>query len=59
MVQWLRICLPVQGTWVRSLVGRDPICRAATKPMLEEPGSRNHGAHVPKARAPQHEKPLQ
>ena len=21
VVQWLRICLPMQGTWVRSLVG--------------------------------------
>ena len=26
MVQWLRICLPIQGTWVRSLVWEDPTC---------------------------------
>ena len=33
MVQWLRICLLMQGTWVRSLVGEDPTCCGATKPM--------------------------
>ena len=22
--QWLRICLPMQGTWVRTLVWEDP-----------------------------------
>ena len=31
--QWLGICLPMQGTWVQSLVGEDPTCHAATKPM--------------------------
>ena len=24
VVQWLRICLPIQGTQVQSLVGEDP-----------------------------------
>ena len=33
MAQWLRICLPMQGTWVRALVQEDPTCRGATKPM--------------------------
>ena len=33
VVQWLRIHLPVQGTWVRALVWEDPICRGATKPV--------------------------
>ena len=33
VVQWLRICLPMQGTWVRSLVWEDPTCHGATKPM--------------------------
>ena len=33
VVQWLRICLPMQGTWVRALVPEDPTCRRATKPM--------------------------
>ena len=29
--QWLRICLPIQGTRVRALVGEDPTCRGAPK----------------------------
>ena len=24
VAQWLRICLPMQGTWVRALVWEDP-----------------------------------
>ena len=31
--QWLRICLPVQGTRVRALVWEDPTCHGATKPV--------------------------
>ena len=31
VVQWFRICLPVQGTWVQSLVWEDPTCCRATK----------------------------
>ena len=33
VVQWLRICLPMQGTWVRALVWEDPTCRRATGPV--------------------------
>ena len=33
VVQWLRIRLPMQGTWVRSLVREDPTCCRATKPV--------------------------
>ena len=33
VVQWLRICLAMQGTWVQSLVPEDPMCLRATKPM--------------------------
>ena len=33
VVQWLRICLPVQGTRVRALVWEDPTCRGATGPV--------------------------
>ena len=33
VAQWLRICLPVQGTWVRALVWEDPTCRGATRPV--------------------------
>ena len=32
VAQWLRIHLPMQGTWVRSLAREDPTCRGATKP---------------------------
>ena len=33
VVQWLRVCLPMQGTRVRALVWEDPICRRATGPL--------------------------
>ena len=33
VAQWLRIHLPMQGTWVRALVWEDPTCRGATKPV--------------------------
>ena len=33
VVQWLRICLPMQGTWVRAPVWEDPTCHGATKPV--------------------------
>ena len=33
VAQWLRICLPIQGTQVRALVQEDTTCRGATKPV--------------------------
>ena len=33
VVQWLRICLPMQGSWVPSLVREDPTCSGTTKPL--------------------------
>ena len=33
VAQWLRIRLPVQGTWVRALVLEDTTCCGATKPV--------------------------
>ena len=33
VAQWLRICLPMQGTWVRALVWEDPTCCGATGPV--------------------------
>ena len=33
VVQWLRICLPMQGTRVQALVWEDPTCRRATRPV--------------------------
>ena len=34
VAQWLRICLPMQGTRVRALVWEDPTCRGATRPVI-------------------------
>ena len=52
VVQWLRIRLPVQGTWVQALVQEDPTCHGATKPVRHnywacalEPLSHNCWAH--------------
>ena len=47
VAQRLRICLPMQGTRVRSLVRVDPTCRGATKPVHH-----NYWAHVPQLRKP-------
>ena len=33
VAQWLRVCLPRQGTRVRALVWEDPTCRGATGPV--------------------------
>ena len=53
-VQWLRIHLPMQGTWVRSQVWEDSTCFRATKPMLHNywastpgPTCHNYWAHKP------------
>ena len=50
---WLRIRLPTQGPWVRSLVGEDPTCRGATKPVHHnywacalEPASHSYWAYT-------------
>ena len=32
VVQWLRLQLPMKGTWVQSLTGEDPTCCGATEP---------------------------
>ena len=54
VAQWLRIRLPMQGTWVRALVREDPTCRGATKPVCHndwacalEPTSHNYWACMP------------
>ena len=39
VAQWLRICLPMQGTRVRALVREDPTCRGATKPVRHNYGA--------------------
>ena len=52
VAQWLRICLPMQGTRVRALVWEDPTCREAARPV-----SHNCWACASGARAPQQERP--
>ena len=62
MVQWLRIRLPLQGTRVWSLVREDAHMPGATKPVCHNYWSlraTTTEAHVPRARAPQQEKPPQ
>ena len=66
MAQWLKILLPIQGTRIQALVQEDPTCRGATKPMHHnywacalEPQATTTEARVPRARAPQQEKPPQ
>ena len=52
VAQWLRICLPMQGTRVRALVWEDPACRGAAGPV-----SHNCWACASGACAPQQERP--
>ena len=33
VAQWLRVCLPMQGTRVQALVWEDPTCHGATGPV--------------------------
>ena len=33
VAQWLRIHLPMQGTWVQALVWEDATCCGVTKPV--------------------------
>ena len=37
--RWLRICLPTQGSWVQSLVQKDPTCLGAAKPVSHNYGT--------------------
>ena len=34
--QWIRICLAMQGTQVRSLVEKDSTCHRATQPVCHD-----------------------
>ena len=65
VAQWLRICLPTQGTWVRALVWEDPTCRRAIKPVRHnywacalEPTCHNYWACVPQLLKPVHLEPV-
>ena len=53
VAQWLRVCLPMQGTQVRALVWEDPTWHRPTKPVChnywacaQDPVSHNYWAHV-------------
>ena len=59
VAQWLRICLPMQGTRVRALVREDPTCCRATKPVHHnywactlDPASHNYWSRTPQLLKP-------
>ena len=62
VVQWLRLYLPMHGTWIPSLVWEDPTCCRVAKPVPH-----NYWAYMlpllkptpPRAQALQREQPLQ
>ena len=58
VIQWLRICLLMQGTPIRSLIQEDPTCCRTTMPMCHnhwahalEPGSCSHWTCVSQQRS--------
>ena len=57
MVQWLRICLPMQGTRVRALVWEDPTCCGATRPVSHNYWACVSGACAPNKRGRDSERP--
>ena len=62
LVQWIIIHLPVQGTWVQSLVWETSTCHRATKahePQLLSPHTASTKACAPRACVPRQEKPPQ
>ena len=65
VAQWLRICLPMQGTWVRALVWEDPTCCGAAGPVRHdcwactlEPASHNYWARKPQLLKPARLEPV-
>ena len=65
VVQWLGICLPMQGTRVWALVWEVPACHRATKPVHHnywscalEPTSHNYWARVPQLLKPTRLEPV-
>ena len=66
VVQWLGIHPAMLGTPIWSLVREYPTCHEVTRPVhhncwacVLEPRGHNHQAHMPRACAPQQEKPQQ
>ena len=65
MTHLLRICLPMQWTWVRALIWENPTCCGTTNPVhhsywtcAPEPMSHNYGAHMPQLPKPAHLEPM-
>ena len=58
VVQWLRICLPMQGIQVRSLVQEDSTCHGATKPVRHNYRARFALEPVLRKRSHGNEKPM-
>ena len=52
VAQWLRICLPMQGTQVQALVREDPTCRGAAKPTRRQLVSLRSRAREPRLLSP-------
>ena len=57
VVQWLSICLPMQGTGVWSLVRKDPTCHGAAKPVHHSCWARVPWAPIHKQRCHCSEEP--
>ena len=57
VAQRLRIRLPMQGTWVWSLVWEDPTCHEATEPVCRSPSPRALGSVLCNKRSHRSEKP--
>ena len=51
VAQWLRICLPMQGTRVRAVVWEDPTFRRATRPVSHNCWACASGACAPQREA--------
>ena len=65
VAQWLRICLPMQRTWVQALVREYPTCCGATKPVRHnywacalEPVCHNYWACMPQLLKPSRLQPV-
>ena len=52
VAQWLRVCLPMQGTRVRALVWEDPTCRGAAGPVSHDCWACASGACAPQQERP-------
>ena len=53
LVQWMSICLPMQGTGVQPLAWKDPTCCGATESKGLEPLLCNKRGHLNEKPAPQ------